>query len=238
MANWITHMRIADEVLRRLPDLDQPGFCMGSIAPDCNVENEGWTAFTPSREVTHWMSGQSKYKTFDDCETFCDRCIQGRRFADPQERSFYLGYYAHLIVDVMWTEFTLNEQRVQAMWRRISAVPELAEKAQDAPETYESIRQLFAKPLRSADVIALENEYLYTHPQTAYLTVLQTVRSFPDYLDYLPKGAILRKIGVMGSVPERYTGTIKEIFFTREEMEQYIADTCDEIVKRLSALQV
>ena len=66
MAGWITPMRIADEVLQQLPELDRLGFCMGSIAPDCNVENEDWTAFTPPREVTHWMSGNSKYKAFED----------------------------------------------------------------------------------------------------------------------------------------------------------------------------
>ena len=55
MATWITHLMIADGVLERIPNLDRHGFCVGNIAPDCNVENEDWTAFTPSREVTHWM---------------------------------------------------------------------------------------------------------------------------------------------------------------------------------------
>lgn len=40
MAGWITHMRLADGVLKTLPELDKVGFCVGSIAPDCNVENE------------------------------------------------------------------------------------------------------------------------------------------------------------------------------------------------------
>ena len=49
MATWITHLMIADGVLERIPNLDRHGFCVGNIAPDCNVENEDWTAFTPSR---------------------------------------------------------------------------------------------------------------------------------------------------------------------------------------------
>lgn len=60
MATWVTHLMIADGVLERLPSLDRHGFCIGNIAPDCNVENEDWTAFTPSREVTHWMQGERK----------------------------------------------------------------------------------------------------------------------------------------------------------------------------------
>ena len=59
MATWITHLMIADGVLERIPNLDRHGFCVGNIAPDCNVENEDWTAFTPSREVTHWMQKES-----------------------------------------------------------------------------------------------------------------------------------------------------------------------------------
>jgi len=233
MAGWVTHMRIADEVLKQLPELDRLGFCMGSIAPDCNVENEDWTAFTPPREVTHWMSGKSKYKTFEDCDRFWAERIRGRTFADIQERSFYLGYYAHLIADVMWIDFARNEDRVKAMWRRIRSVPELNEKAKSLPETFEAVKQLVDKKRRMLEITVWENEYLYTHPETAYLTVLQTVKEFPDYLDFLPKGAILRKIGVMGGVPEHFTETIDQVFFTFEEMDRCAADTCAEIAARI-----
>ena len=58
MATLVTHLMIADGVLERLPSLDRHGFCVGNLAPDCNVENEDWTAFTPPREVTHWMQGE------------------------------------------------------------------------------------------------------------------------------------------------------------------------------------
>ena len=60
MATWITHLMVADSVLQKMPWLDRRGFCVGNIAPDCNVENEDWTAFTPSREITHWMGGDRK----------------------------------------------------------------------------------------------------------------------------------------------------------------------------------
>lgn len=64
MATWITHLMIADGVLERIPNLDRHGFCVGNIAPDCNVENEDWTQFVPSRETTHWMSTNRKVATF------------------------------------------------------------------------------------------------------------------------------------------------------------------------------
>lgn len=54
------------------------------------------------------------------------------------------------------------------------------------------------------------------------------------HLDFLPKGAIIRKIGVMGRVPERFEGEFEQIFFTREEMDRYVADTCAEIIRRIT----
>ena len=53
MSTWPTHLWVADEVLKRLPQLHRRGFCVGSIAPDCNVENADWTGFTPPRQMTH-----------------------------------------------------------------------------------------------------------------------------------------------------------------------------------------
>ena len=99
MASWVNHLRIADGVLRKLPTLDRRGFCVGNIAPDCNVENEDWTAFTPPRAVTHWMQGARKSTA--DCEAFFQAYIEGRRdeIKTEEEFSFLLGYYAHLLTD-------------------------------------------------------------------------------------------------------------------------------------------
>lgn len=60
MATWVTHLLIADNVLQEFTEIDRRGFCVGNIAPDCNIENADWTAFTPSREVTHWMRGRGR----------------------------------------------------------------------------------------------------------------------------------------------------------------------------------
>lgn len=37
MASWVTHLMIADSVMKQCPELDRHGFCVGNIAPDCNV---------------------------------------------------------------------------------------------------------------------------------------------------------------------------------------------------------
>ena len=37
MAEWVSHLMIADRVLGQLPWLKRREFCVGSIAPDCNI---------------------------------------------------------------------------------------------------------------------------------------------------------------------------------------------------------
>ena len=34
MASWMIHLRIADRLMDRIPDLDETAFVMGNIAPD------------------------------------------------------------------------------------------------------------------------------------------------------------------------------------------------------------
>lgn len=223
-------MRIADEVLQILPELDRTAFCMGSIAPDCNVENKDWTAFTPPREVTHWMTDEQKASA--DYEGFYAAYLNGRELSG-EERSFYWGYIAHLMLDAAFYRLLHDERRIAACWERIDAVPCLREAAKDQPRTWESIKRIFGKKNVFAGITALERVYLDTHPESAYLTVLQTVRIFPDYLSYLPQGAILRKIGVMGTVPPKYTGEIDQLFFTCEEIEAYLAEALSQIVQRI-----
>ena len=76
MAEWVSHLIVADRVLERLPWLKKHEFCVGNIAPDCNIPNEDWSEFTPSRAITHWM--KDNRKRADDCISFRDAYILDR----------------------------------------------------------------------------------------------------------------------------------------------------------------
>lgn len=121
MASWVTHLMIADGVLERIPSIDRHGFCVSNIAPDCNVENDNWTAFIPPREVTHWMQG--KRKKASDCDAFCEKYILKRKdeIRSAEKYDFFLGYYAHLITDAVFQAMIRDENRVKAAWMRIHA---------------------------------------------------------------------------------------------------------------------
>ncbi len=146
MATWITHLMIADRVLEQLPGLDRRGFCIGSIAPDCNVENEDWTAFTPPREVTHWMQGERK--KVSDCDAFYKEYILDHRdkITSEEEHSFLLGYYAHLLTDAAFQAMIRNEERISAVWGRIRSNEQLWRASAGMDETWDTFLKSMTRP--------------------------------------------------------------------------------------------
>lgn len=234
MATWITHLMLADRVLETLSELDRHGFCVGNIAPDCNVENEDWTQFVPSREITHWMSADRKVAT--DCDRFYDEYIAKRKdeIKSDQEMSFLLGYYAHLIADAEFQRYIRDPERVAASWSRIKEHPVLSEKSKGMPENWDSVKKLINKNERDRDIYTIEAEYLDEHSDSGYLTEILKLKTFPDYIDYLPKGAIVRKIGVMGYLPKKDLGEFPFVAMTREEYSIFLDEATAQIIRGIS----
>ena len=236
MASWVTHLMIADGVLARLPGLDRRGFCVGNIAPDCNVENEDWTAFTPSREVTHWMQGERKKAS--DCDAFRDQYIVDRKeeIQSAEEWGFLLGYYAHLLTDAAFQAFIRNEDRVKAAWRRIKADALLGPASAGMEETWDAVKQLVPKRERMRRIYVMEGEYLRDHPDSGYLTEILPLAEFPDYIDYLPAGAIVRKIDVMGYLPKPDESVTGFITMSREEYRTFVEKTIELVLEKIRVM--
>ena len=236
MATWVTHLMIADSVLKHFPILDKHSFCVGNIAPDCNVENEDWTAFAPSREVTHWMEDERKKAS--DCDAFYEEYIVKRknRIQSAEEYAFLMGYYAHLITDAAFQKMIRDEVRVNAAWRRIKENEDLCKQSVGMEETWDNAKKLIPKRIWVSHIYSLEAEYLNAHPDSGYLTEILPLKEFPDYIDYLPKGAIVRKIGVMGYLPKINENLSEWIALSREEYEAYIEETIQLILKQFSEI--
>jgi len=231
MATWVTHLMIADRVMQEIPDLHRHEFCVGNIAPDCNVENEDWTDFTPSREVTHWMTGGRKVAA--DCDRFLYEYMEKKEISSEQEKSFLWGYYAHLITDAEFQRVIRDEARVKAAWERVMEHEELREKAVGMSETWDSIKLLIGGKERMRDIYSLESDYLDSHPESGYLTEILGLETFPDYIDYLPAGAIPRKVGVMGYLPQKSVGEYAWIAMSREEYLTFIDRATEMVVESI-----
>ena len=100
MASWMVHLRIADKLLDRIPDLSPVDFIVGNIAPDSGIPRETGYEFDPPTKISHFKwngtiaepdSFASKYWT----ETL-------RSGYNERQYAFYLGYLTHLLTDYAW----------------------------------------------------------------------------------------------------------------------------------------
>lgn len=231
MATWVTHLMVADEVVKLMPFLCRHEFFVGNIAPDCNVENEDWTSFIPSREVTHWMGNERKMAS--DCNRFLNEYVKTKENLDVKEESFLLGYYAHLITDAEFQRYIRDENRVEESWDRIKKHPELSQQAVGMEETWDSVKKLINGRERMKDIYSIEAEYLEKHPESGYITDIVCLEDFPDYIDYLPKGAIVRKVKVMGYMPEKEISQYPYIGMSKEEYNSFVKTSTELIVKAI-----
>ena len=83
MASWMIHLRIADTLLKQIPNLSKEEFIMGNIAPDSGVPNEDWSKFTPSTTVSHFRTDNGAGKKKVNIDAFV-----GRYFMPEQRRSY------------------------------------------------------------------------------------------------------------------------------------------------------
>ncbi|MBR3474293.1 MAG: hypothetical protein IKH34_04420 [Oscillospiraceae bacterium] len=86
MAQWVSHCIVADRVLARLPRLDRHAFCVGNLAPDCNLPNEDWSSFTPSREITHRMRARAVPALREKAEGLAETWDDFKKLISVQER--------------------------------------------------------------------------------------------------------------------------------------------------------
>ncbi|HCS40869.1 MAG TPA: hypothetical protein DIW44_14975 [Anaerolineaceae bacterium] len=146
MATWITHLRIAEIISQKLPELDEVSFLYGNLAPDSGLPNEDWTVYDPPKEVTHFLVEPRGEDAVRDMVFYRDY-LQGMD-AEIQkfEYSFRLGYYTHLVTDEFW-------------WRKIARTTET------------SNQELFSRSSREdafwaikTDWYGLDHKYLRDHP--------------------------------------------------------------------------
>lgn len=105
MASWMVHLRIADKLLDKMPDLAPVEFIVGNIAPDSGVPNADWSAFTPDTTVSHFRTGKPGRRKADPAP-FAAKYFtpaQQKNYNDRQY-AFYLGYLVHLMTDVLWSD--------------------------------------------------------------------------------------------------------------------------------------
>lgn len=101
-------------------------------------------------------------------------------------------------------------------------------------DNFQIVNADFEKIIFFYDLYMQEFNYLKDNPNSKYNTVLKTINSFPDYLDYLPKGAITRKINIIKDYLDVKQQRDEFIFFSEHEFEEFVEGTSNLIYELLN----
>lgn len=104
MGTWISHLRIAENILRVCPNLDETAFTFGSLAPDSGLPNADWTQFDPPKELSHFLPEGSGEGGAQDLVFYRKYVKTADRDENPALYSFLIGYFVHLASDHLWSD--------------------------------------------------------------------------------------------------------------------------------------
>jgi hypothetical protein len=226
MATWITHLRIAENLLERIPALHPSAFAVGNIAPDSGVPDEKWETFTPPPEVSHFATRPFRQEEsfepgplpwrladLDFYRLYLDGPIEGKRF------SFLLGYFCHLVADNLW-EAEIGRPTI----RRFSA-----EFAADSKFIWEIKR----------DWYGLDFQYVRTHPDALFWRVFLHCAYDEAYaLGFMPAEAVQQRIAYIQELYQRDDGKVRAHYIDRpdrylgqEEMDRFVDETSEKLLR-------
>jgi hypothetical protein len=171
MGTWITHLRIAETLLKYIPELDEVTFTFGNLSPDSGIPNADWTAFDPPKEVTHFLHRDEEEDSIHDLVYYQRYLSDVKPEDDIRLYSFRLGYFFHLICDIIWA-------------KRIVAA------------TKQQFGDLLAKDRKQAvglikdDWYGLDQLYVLDHPRHIFWRVIMTAPYPPSYLPFVKNEAL------------------------------------------------
>jgi len=171
MGTWISHLRVAENLLPLFPDLDEVTFTFGNLSPDSGIPNADWTEFDPPKEVTHFLRKGQEEHQIHDLVYYKQYLANIKPEDDIKLYSFRLGYFFHLICDIMWAQ-------------RIGAT------------TKQQFKELFKKDKRQAvglvkdDWYGLDQLYVREHPEHIFWRVVMTQDYPSSYLPFVREHAL------------------------------------------------
>lgn len=215
MASWMVHLRIADRLLDRISDLIETEFVVGNIAPDSGIPNEDWSNFTPSSAISHFKITSTDGLKKIDIEKYIKRYLseQQRKEYNKKQRSFYLGYFTHLLTDIMWADEIVRPKK-------------------------EQFRTLYEKDKtawiweQKKDWYDLDFLFLKKYPSFRAFAIYQNAVGFQnEYLDFFSKEAFdNRREYITNFYQEKREGLEREYpFLTENEMDQFVNQTSKKI---------
>jgi hypothetical protein len=171
MGTWISHLRIAEKLLEHFPALDEVTFTFGNLSPDSGIPNADWTEFDPPKEVTHFLRKGEGEDAIHDLEFYEQYLANIKPEDDRKLYSFRLGYFFHLICDIMWAKRIVKT-------------------------TKQEFKSLFdenpgqAVGIVKDDWYGLDQLYVRDHPESSFWRVIMANPDPPSYLPFVKNEAL------------------------------------------------
>ncbi|MCI5604888.1 MAG: zinc dependent phospholipase C family protein [Clostridia bacterium] len=203
MATWVVHLRMADYFLDKSNDIYAPEFVSGSVAPDCGYgKKDSIGGFEPPPKITHWTPTGNKR----DCryKEFYNLYLKGK---DRNKAYwFYLGYYVHLLTDIMWSSRIYMPTR-----------DKYAEEYAKNPEFLKEIK---------VDWNDLDHKYIRDNPDFRALEILKNNKSVEDYLPYYQKNQLTQQTRFIVDYYKENIGKDNldrmYVYLTEDEVDNFI----------------
>lgn len=216
MSTWIGHLRIAENLLARIPGLDAAHFAIGNVAPDSGVpEDEARTKFNPPVEVTHFQPANVWARDHHDLDFYRRYLKEIDPLADPLRFSFRLGYFLHLITDNLWSRRVVRPAKTKFA-EQFAADPHFIQKVKD-------------------NWYGLDFLHLRSNPNSIFWRVFLDAEPVAADLDFLPPHALPMQLAYIKEYYQRSDPEIQAmidapyVYFTNEEMERFIYEISNDL---------
>jgi hypothetical protein len=216
MATWIAHLRIAENLLDHIPNLDAGQFAIGNVAPDSGIPDEKWEKFDPPPHVTHFKRTDSVHKDIADLD-FYRGYLADMSPQDTARFSFRLGYFFHLITDNLWT--ILIGKPTQERY----------------PEQFAADKDFIWEV--KEDWYGLDHRYVRANPDCLYWRVFLDSEPVSADLDFLPPQALLHQLKHIKTYYQRRDESTNAmcfrpmIYLPQVEMDSFVHKATERIQK-------
>ncbi len=217
MASWIVHLRIAENLLEVIPQLEAASFSVGSIAPDSGIPDEKWEKFTPPTEVTHFGITDRTDIYCADLDFFREHLLPLRGKSETTGFSFRLGYFFHLVTDNLW------HQRI--------SLPTKQKFLQEFAGNKDFIWEV------KKDWYGLDFIYLRDHPNCLFWKVFLAAQPGTGGLDFLPLEGVRQRVEYIREYYQRNDEKVQNLYnrpyqyLSREAMDTFVEATTSLLIR-------
>ena len=219
MASWMIHLRVAQQLYRRLNIEFINEFVLGNIAPDSGVPTEDGSGFSPDASVSHFRSlDDNGIKNIHEEKFIQQYFTPAHRLSySPKEYAFFLGYLTHLLTDKIWAREIVYS----------------AKEKQDV--LFRTNRELFWQTIKK-DWYDLDFMYLKSNPSFEAFHIYREIKDIRNtYVDFFSENAFAERRLFILNFYENGVANIEEhsTYLSKEELDVFVNSAVNEIIAQI-----